>query len=129
MIIEINEEISDILQLNSGILSSENYRKLKLLHERQEKFWAHEVTTHILKSRVQWIKEGDANTKFFHTFGSARRNSNTIWALNDKESNFVSKDLALKHLGEQHYGELFEDDGSTNFADQIKVIRLFPTLI
>ena len=40
----------------------------------------------------------------------------------------VTEDLALKHLGEQHFGELFEDDGSTNFADQLKVIRLFPTL-
>ena len=40
----------------------------------------------------------------------------------------VFKDLALKHLGELHFGELFEDDGSTNFADQLEVIRLLPTL-
>ena len=105
-----------------------NSRKLKLLQERKGKFWAHEITTQGLKSRVQWIKEVAANTTFFHSFASARRNTNAIWSLKDKNGNLVSEDLSLKHLGKQHFSELFEDGGSTNIADQLKVIRLFPTL-
>ena len=41
----------------------------------------------------------------------------------------VSDDLALKWLGEQHFRVLFQDDDTTNLVDQLKVIRLFPTLI
>ena len=51
------------------------------------------------ESRIQWIMEGDANSKFFHSYASARRNTNTIWSLNDLESNPVSEDPALKMLG------------------------------
>ena len=40
----------------------------------------------------------------------------------------VSDDDSLKKLGRQHFSELFKDDKATNIVDQLKVIRLFPTL-
>ena len=79
-----------------------------------------------MKSRVQWIKEGDANTRFFHSFAYARRNTNAIWSLKDQNRISVSEDMALKQLGKQHFSDLFGDDKSTNIADQLKVVRLFP---
>ena len=79
------------------------------------------------KSRVLWLKEGDANTKLFHAFASARRNSNAIWSLKDINGNLVSNDESLKNMGKQHFSELFMDDKSSNIADQLKVIRLFST--
>ena len=72
--------------------------------------------------------EGDANSKFFHSYASARRNTNTIWSLNDLEGNPVSEDPTLKLVGKQHFSVLFGDDKSTNIADQLRVIRLFPNM-
>ena len=63
---------------------------------------------------------------FFHSFASARRNTNAIWSLKDQNGITISKDLALKQLGKQHFSDLFGDDKSTNIADQLKVISLFP---
>ena len=61
---------------------------------------AHEVTTQRLKSRVLWLKEGDANPKFFHAYASARRNSNDIWSLKDINGNLVYEDdVGLKKMG------------------------------
>ena len=127
-ILEINEEISNILHEDSGLVTASNVDKLKCLQVRKGKYWAHEVTTHKLKSRVQWISEGDANTQFFNSHASARRNSKAIWSLNDKEGRVVSEDATLKMLGKQHFSALFEDDKKTNIVDQLKVIRLFPTM-
>ena len=101
-ILDINEGISNILLEDSGLLSASNADKLKILQARKGKYWAHEITTQRLKSRVQWIKEGDANTSFFHSYASSRRNTNTTWSLNDKDGNPVSEDPALKMLGKQH---------------------------
>ena len=113
---------------DSGILSAADASRLKDLHDKKGSFLAHEVTTQRLKSRVLWLREGDANTKLFHAYASARRNSNAIWSLKDINGNLVSKDIALKKMGKKHFSDVFMDDKSTNIADQLKVIRLFPTL-
>ena len=128
MILDINDEIFDILQKDSGLLSAENSDRLKTLQDRKGKYWAHEITTQRLKSRVLWINKGDANNKFFHSYASARRNSNVIWSLNDKFGNVVSEDAPLKQLGKHHFSDLFQDCGSTNISNQLKLIRVFPTL-
>ena len=76
---DINDDISDILQMDSGLLTIENVDKLKGLQDRKGMYWDHEVTTRRLKSRVLLINEGDANTRFFHYYASTRRNSKSIW--------------------------------------------------
>nr|XP_009767960.1 PREDICTED: uncharacterized protein LOC104219026 [Nicotiana sylvestris] len=35
------------------------------------------------KSKIQWLKQGDMNTKFFHSMMKARRNSNRILAIDN----------------------------------------------
>ena len=50
------------------------------------------------KSRIQWIKEGDANTNFFHKYVAARHNRNTITILIDSEGNKV---LSASKLAEK----------------------------
>ena len=99
MILDLKYEIDDILQKDFGLLSAENSERLKTLQERKGKYWAHEITSLRLKSRVLWINEGDANTKKFHSFASVRRNTSAIWSLNDSFGNVVSEDVPLKQLG------------------------------
>lgn len=46
----------------------------------EEEFWQ-------LKSRINWLNEGDANTKFYHLFTLHRRRRNRINALQDSVGN------------------------------------------
>ena len=82
-----------------------------------------------LKSRALWIEQGDANTKFFHSFASARLNNNTIWELSDGAGNSASSMDQLKLLGEEHFSSLFMDDGKTLKSDQLHVIKHLPTFL
>ena len=112
---------------DSGILSAADASRLKDLHDKKGIFLAHEVTTQRLKSIVLWLREGDANTKLFHAYALARRNSNAIWSLKDINGNLASEDATLKKMGKKHFSDVFMDDRSTNIVDQLRVIRLFST--
>ena len=45
--------------------------------KRKESLWAQ-------KSRIQWLKEGDKNTRFFHTMASINRRKNLIESISHK---------------------------------------------
>ena len=66
---------------------------------------------------------------FFHSFASDRRNSKSIWALNNQFGETIEDDSKLHSLGVHHFAELFSDDGKTNIEAQLNVIRLFPTFV
>ena len=96
LLLDINTEISALLQLDFGLLSATDTDKLRALKSKKENLIIHEVITLRLKSRALWISEGDANTKNFHAFASARRNTKTIWSLKDNDGNLISEDIPLK---------------------------------
>lgn len=54
---------------------------LKLL-ERQEVYWKK-------RSKQFWLREGDQNTRFFHSFASGRRKNNQIDKLRNKDGEWV----------------------------------------
>ncbi|XP_028549317.1 uncharacterized protein LOC114579317 [Dendrobium catenatum] len=46
------------------------------------------------RAKVKWLSEGDGNSKFFHTYASARRNANKIIKIKD-EDGMVIEDQSL----------------------------------
>lgn len=60
----LNEE--EVKQRSSAQLDLWNWLK------KREIYWAQ-------NSRIQWLKHGDMNSKFFHTYASIRRNRNNIY--------------------------------------------------
>ena len=87
--LSIDSEIGSILHNSFGIPNSIEADRLLALKIKKGKFLAQEVLTQRLKSRALSIGEGDANTKFFHSFASARRNKKTIWSLMYHEGNLI----------------------------------------
>ena len=74
-----------------------------------------------------WIALGDANTKFFQQYASARRNVNAIWDLDDGDGNTLVDDLSLRKDGMKHFKQMFEDEGSVHIQENLKVLNLFPS--
>ena len=66
---EISEIDSAILHLlsasTSGILNDSDVDQLTWLNSKKESLLSHQVLIWKLKRRIDWLKEGDANTKFF----------------------------------------------------------------
>ena len=129
-LLEIDLKIQSLLTTRtSGILSVEEATQLVQLKSRKEKLLTHQVLIWKLKSMVNWINEADANTKYFHTYSSSRRNSKSIWDLQNQGGELVEEDDQLKLLGVQHFSELFKKNVSPSIVDQLKVIRLFLSFV
>ena len=90
LLAEIDKDIYSLLtSCPSVILSEAEAVFLASLKGRNKKYLSHKVLTWKLKSTINWIERGDANTKFFHSFASTRRNFNDIWALHNENSMMV----------------------------------------
>jgi hypothetical protein len=81
-------------------------RKLCELFEREEIIARQ-------RSRVDWLKEGDRNTAFFHARASARHHANTIKALVREDGTRCEQLLAIKGMVEDFYGDLFTSEPCT----------------
>ena len=93
-----------------GILSQVDQMTLNELRLKKKSLMAHELLTWQLNGRTTWAAQGDANTKYFHSIASGRRNHNAIWALKDDEDNLVEDEGSLKDLGIKHFSQIFKDD-------------------
>lgn len=59
------------------------------------------------KAGVRWIKEGDANTAFFHALVRQRRNSNFISRIKRDDGRWLETEHDIKASAVQFYSDLF----------------------
>ncbi|XP_059654907.1 uncharacterized protein LOC132301687 [Cornus florida] len=66
------------------------------------------------KSRVQWLKEGDKCTAFFHNVVKQRRSNNAITALKNTTGELSSDSNTIKEWLVNFYTDLYNENGATN---------------
>ncbi|KAL9659914.1 hypothetical protein QQ045_024724 [Rhodiola kirilowii] len=59
------------------------------------------------RSRVQWLREGDNNTSFFHHKANARRKINTIAHLRNSDGVLYHDQASLKAIAVNYFKQLF----------------------
>lgn len=62
------------------------------------------------KSRINWFRLGDKNTRFFHTPTLIRRQRNKMESLKDKGGNWMSDQQRLKDIALNYFSSLFQSD-------------------
>ncbi|XP_021827477.1 uncharacterized protein LOC110768097 [Prunus avium] len=87
--------------------------------EQEAQFWKQ-------KSRVQWLQEGDRNTKFFHLTTVIRRRRNKIESLRNNDGMVVATALGIKALAVEHFASLFTQ--SHLAPTELDIPNLFPLI-
>jgi hypothetical protein len=75
-------------------------RELDLVLQQEEAIW-------FKKSRSQWIKDGDRNTRYYHVKTITRRRRNKILMLKNEQNDWVENEEDLKHMVNDYYKSLF----------------------
>lgn len=65
----------------------ESIAEFKELNERLASLFLHEEDYCRQRAKQFWLKDGDQNTRFFHTWASARKKTNKINRLKDANGN------------------------------------------
>ncbi|XP_061344063.1 uncharacterized protein LOC133290032 [Gastrolobium bilobum] len=101
------------------ILQRSLWKELQEILVREELDW-------FQRSRCQWLKFGDKNTKFFHSAAISRRRHNKVIALKDEDGNWVSDKEELCTLASCYFEKLFAP-GDVE-VEEFPVKGLFPIL-
>ncbi|KAK2361519.1 hypothetical protein QL285_086656 [Trifolium repens] len=77
---ETNQDSSNELCIRKYQEARENLSKVL---RQEEEYWKQRSKTH-------WLRDGDANTKFFHAMASARRERNNVTKLCNNACEIIS---------------------------------------
>ncbi|KAK6162264.1 hypothetical protein DH2020_002105 [Rehmannia glutinosa] len=89
--------------------------KLNEEYRLEELFWKQ-------KSRINWLKEGDKNSKFFHAFTMQRRKKNCILRLVDDNLIVCEGETETENIVTKFYKKLFTSEGIFGSNDILDVI-------
>lgn len=103
-----------LTRLESSSPSPSTYREMqKQKHEVLE--WKHrEEVLWKQHSRVLWLKEGDRNTKFFHSYATTRKRNNMIRKITDNNGNCVETEEGIAQEAVRYFQELFHQPPQQN---------------
>lgn len=66
------------------------------------------------RTHVSWLKEGDKNTQFFHSYASMWRLQNLIRGLLNQEGQLVTDMAGMGIIVEQYFTQLFSSSNPIN---------------
>jgi hypothetical protein len=78
-------------------------------HKLGELFVCEEIMAR-QRSRVEWLREGDRNTSFFHARASARKRTNKISTLRREDGSLCESQGEMKGMVQQFYEHLFTSE-------------------
>ncbi|KAH7861063.1 hypothetical protein Vadar_021190 [Vaccinium darrowii] len=84
-------------------------RKLKQNYADEEQFWRD-------KARVDWLKEGDKNTAFFHAKVAQRRMQNKLLGLENAEGTWCEEKEVIRGIVVDYFSSIFQTSSPTEFA-------------
>ncbi|XP_027156634.1 uncharacterized protein LOC113758125 [Coffea eugenioides] len=101
------------------VLFHEAQAQLRRSHGLEHMFWQQ-------KTRVKWLKDGDRNSKYFHSVVAERRSKLIIHRIKASNGEWLRTACAIEGEAESFFRQLFTSEASVESFDTLDVI---PNLI
>ncbi|TYH19504.1 hypothetical protein ES288_A05G357000v1 [Gossypium darwinii] len=82
----------------------ESRKRLDFLYAREESYWAQ-------RSRSKWLREGDRNTRYFHSKATGWLKKNFIEKLKHMDGNWVTSSKDISQVVKNYFLGLFRSNG------------------
>ncbi|KAL9686367.1 hypothetical protein QQ045_023824 [Rhodiola kirilowii] len=116
----------EIKQVKAEFRSEELIEKEAELHGELDEWLAREELLCRQRSRIEWLKEGDSNTTFFHTRASQRRRKNTVSKIKGKDGYWITVDADLCGEAVCHFMDILSSSTvrcQPDFEENLECIR------
>ena len=110
---------------NEAVLSGDNTRvrqlkkDIEVLRDREATMWAQ-------RSRLLWARQGDRNTKYFHSYATKRYRKNLIGGVRDYEGICKVHPKEIAPVFVDYYKKLFSSSGHIEVS---RVLECVPTMV
>ncbi|XP_012827280.1 PREDICTED: uncharacterized protein LOC105948608 [Erythranthe guttata] len=106
--------------LKSGLISEENKAEVKELQAELENLYVDTDMYWRQRSKVQWVREGDRNTSFFHAKATTRKRINTVNKIKDNSGFWRDKPEEIEKVISDYFEEIFKStDPSVIEIDEV----------
>eukprot|EP00253_Pinus_taeda_P024711 PITA_24711 len=92
------------------------------LCKQEEIFWRQ-------KSRVQWLKEGERNTKFFHRSTMANRTHNRISSIKNEEGNLLTSHENIEDVLVHRFRSITQENNSDREQSINEITKNIPKMV
>ena len=82
---------------------------LRKAYVEEEQFW-------LQRSRIQWLKQGDRNTGFFHAATRSRRMINTILVIENADGQEFYEEPDITRVISEYFQGIFTSNGNSSFS-------------
>lgn len=97
----------------------EEVNEIKSTKEQIDKMLLDEEVYCKQRSRADWLKEGDKNTKYFHLKASSRKRKNQIWGVMNQQDAWVDDREGIEKEFCEYFANLFATSNPSE--EQIEV--------
>nr|GEX34392.1 reverse transcriptase [Tanacetum cinerariifolium] len=100
-----------------------NFYKQRMLLQELETIWLREEMFCHQRSRVNWLKYGDCNSRFFHLYAIQRGQKNKMSGLKNSQEEWIYDNGEIQRLVRDHFGSIFTTNGARNYEEVISDLK------
>eukprot|EP00253_Pinus_taeda_P035515 PITA_35515 len=126
----LEQRMEDLQQMDimEGIEEERKQEEGRVLNQLEERRKQEEILRK-QKSRVQWLREGERNTKFFHKARVQHRQRNKIFSIKNQEGKQVLQHEEIEKVLVYHFKDILREP-QTNRSDAIaKISSEIPNVV
>ncbi|KAG5545235.1 hypothetical protein RHGRI_017638 [Rhododendron griersonianum] len=118
----LRDQLAGIQKENENGFNADNYVKEKVMITKLEDLWQKEAMFWHQRSRVNWLKMGDKNTRFFHLSTIHRRQRNQVAKLKDENGIWQVDKECIAGVIIGHFEKLYSPPHTRDIEDIISLV-------